>query len=1270
MKATIVHLELKYVNRLKEERLQAQQAALVASGDEKLLSKRSKTTNKIITESLDDEYCGNISRNFVYDSNTSDQCSKPWLPQCGDKIIYNRRLHAKFINGHFPSLSQEQRVLPSILPNRKKNKLEASNEEEDEASGHNSRHSWLGTVSFVRFCFPPQTESEVQTFDATSPLLAIGIQFHYKWLSKEVHVIYWRPCRIKECGPSWSCPKCDLDSDSSFISPAWLGSVDELLPPYPLNLLQEISKMSVLNVSTTHTIHGCFGSLKNRILCKEDIDSFTPNKKLLERLDLQDVPSEFHHIFKNDLENGDGYLDVDKNVSLTEDEKIKMLSRVSFIPSWTSFNRDGSCVVTRTSNISSTGLNGEDMSHHQHLIADPYLCLDVIHQRVKNGHYRNIVAIAHDLREAFVNSILFILKQNLKAKQLKIESCNEILHRLSAPTTDSDDDESCPKISVNYSNLYPKARSLLERLVLIRKLYAMALLCVYAPVKAEIALGIDAKLVIHRQVQGPSENQIQLRKTLGKILSSLSHDRCIFRKPLSRTLPLPNVEIRIKPPIDQDSNIDTFFSDSETKIIHFQPEDYERNVPLTCALLGSNKKRFQVKVTYKSSYKKDNKYEPINMDPGDYINNASFVRFLCAQEKKTVSVKVKHNDMTQTSMKKTKLKSPKDDSYDEEDQDEIDLNAPFIFKPDDYEDDENLIQALLCRPKRRNICARCKISRNGLLTCRVRRAHSNLDFIWSELIQTNGGIDGIIEQLKPPIALGFVQVHPKTTSPTSNQTHSNMEKDSSLPKQDVDDDHGEGDNTNDQSDIDDDDGQIEESENISPSEQLCRAEELLQLSQKVLKIAKDNLNAKSCLHEDFLKECNLLDPEDGHYEICLWCGLGGDVLCCENCPIVSHAKCVGLETIPNGDWYCQKCNKEKSLKLEEIDQLQDPSIQKPDSIEVEKMLDALRTLRQKEKMGSKKEENDELAIDGDDKKVIIKIGMRIVKRSLFEKLGEIISLPTNETPSYEVRYEDGEVEELELEDIEEGLALFEELGGSDVFGDGNDPIFPRTRRRKQMVPYGSEVVEPSLSSRKRERQNDLDVRNPKKQKDLVKNRGRPQKSPTQKKRGRPRKSEPLDTVPKTLSLTKRKRGRPRKSQPLDTVPQTLSLTKRKRGRPRKSEEVDSDDDTSPPKRSHVQVPSRKHSRVKKGAPATIDELKWDPNPGFVDPTLSYYCTIENDTSMTIARKTGTEWKDVADEPENSVRFPSLQDKRTRFRKGTVVRIPSNCNQKKVILLKE
>jgi len=55
--------------------------------------------------------------------------------------------------------------------------------------------------------------------------------------------------------------------------------------------------------------------------------------------------------------------------------------------------------------------------------------------------------------------------------------------------------------------------------------------------------------------------------------------------------------------------------------------------------------------------------------------------------------------------------------------------------------------------------------------------------------------------------------------------------------------------------------------------------------------------------------------------------------------------------------------------------------------------------------------------------------------------------------------------------------------------------------------------------------------------------------------------------------------------------------------------------------------------------------------------MTYYCTLENDTCAKISSLIGCEsWLDIAYIPENLERFPALQDKKVKFKRGTLVRI--------------
>uniref|UniRef100_A0A669CUX8 Protein kinase C binding protein 1, like n=1 Tax=Oreochromis niloticus TaxID=8128 RepID=A0A669CUX8_ORENI len=77
--------------------------------------------------------------------------------------------------------------------------------------------------------------------------------------------------------------------------------------------------------------------------------------------------------------------------------------------------------------------------------------------------------------------------------------------------------------------------------------------------------------------------------------------------------------------------------------------------------------------------------------------------------------------------------------------------------------------------------------------------------------------------------------------------------------------------------------------------------------------------------------CNNKD-QDGRNDFYCWlCHREGQVLCCELCPRVYHAKCLKLPAEPEGDWFCPECEKitvaecietqSKAMTMLTIDQL-------------------------------------------------------------------------------------------------------------------------------------------------------------------------------------------------------------------------------------------------------------------------------------------------------------------------------------------------------------
>ncbi|TMW60247.1 hypothetical protein Poli38472_000289 [Pythium oligandrum] len=53
---------------------------------------------------------------------------------------------------------------------------------------------------------------------------------------------------------------------------------------------------------------------------------------------------------------------------------------------------------------------------------------------------------------------------------------------------------------------------------------------------------------------------------------------------------------------------------------------------------------------------------------------------------------------------------------------------------------------------------------------------------------------------------------------------------------------------------------------------------------------------------------NASTKEDQWDVECSVCKLGGELLCCDGCPRAFHTGCIGLEAIPDDEWFCSECN--------------------------------------------------------------------------------------------------------------------------------------------------------------------------------------------------------------------------------------------------------------------------------------------------------------------------------------------------------------------------
>lgn len=90
---------------------------------------------------------------------------------------------------------------------------------------------------------------------------------------------------------------------------------------------------------------------------------------------------------------------------------------------------------------------------------------------------------------------------------------------------------------------------------------------------------------------------------------------------------------------------------------------------------------------------------------------------------------------------------------------------------------------------------------------------------------------------------------------------------------------------------------------------------------RCLRKTKANLNKmkqynknKLIVLQNELKKSKKDSSDDGNENICNKCGKNGDLVLCDGCPHSFHIECIGLDEIPDDDYYCKKCVKKGKNK--------------------------------------------------------------------------------------------------------------------------------------------------------------------------------------------------------------------------------------------------------------------------------------------------------------------------------------------------------------------
>ena len=127
---------------------------------------------------------------------------------------------------------------------------------------------------------------------------------------------------------------------------------------------------------------------------------------------------------------------------------------------------------------------------------------------------------------------------------------------------------------------------------------------------------------------------------------------------------------------------------------------------------------------------------------------------------------------------------------------------------------------------------------------------------------------------------------------------------------------GEDDDSEEESDDDDDDDDSEEEDSeeaVSRSKKKTKKQQ--KQKRKKMRMDEKGRRKKRKAEKKKRKEQKASSFEQGpiavvHNDRCQQCGVGGELLCCDQCNLVYHMSCLDppLKRLPKGDWFCPECS--------------------------------------------------------------------------------------------------------------------------------------------------------------------------------------------------------------------------------------------------------------------------------------------------------------------------------------------------------------------------
>jgi hypothetical protein len=807
-----------------------------------------------------------------------------WIPQAGEKVSYSRGLHAAFVQGHHLALELGQcDVLAADV------KSTAS-----EQSGPSDFIE--GDVVWTKAVFPrspAKNDSGDSHFPTNSTLLAVGVVFKRDEQEHNVHVIYWRPCKFAfdADGPNADkCEKCGLSMNCSFLRPSQSAHPSG-------DHAQE-----TLTQTESDSIEKCFSLLKSRVLGGISPVHVEPALTKANVKQGYEVPQARHGlkslpVFEEMFEHK-----TKSSSHATRKPKARASAPPSEIPN--------SGYLAHWMADAPTKSKEATPRQHETISPWPKLCLELIRIRLRTGHYRTRTAIVNDLIEAFssVSSLMVSEPASRKNISLSVKMLAKHLSstkgKVQARTMDGNDG------TTNSSE------DLLEewtaKLILVRDLYCAALICINETEPFERITGLHIK-----EKLGPSlipvpslkrdQNSIQVaaRERLRLLIEALDKDPLsseFKKKKGSRENSVPTTKLAV--------------------ICGGQRMQYETYVTTLKRAVGTRDgSDVKVRVMVEGKEVHIDREVPRKSDVAAALNGVN------------ISLKATVNGEEVSVPDRARL--GRDEPVREV------INDFIAIRERDFEGNDTLARFTFGRPGRMSTCARCQAHRRSMLICRVRRGHSNPDFDWIGFFDNFGGIDGILEILKTGKRSMSDGAQEKGKEDADRDTEpvelENGGKDAPMVPSSKEHarDPGNGstdlqqngetvivrEGAKDDKEVDHPHSTTEpdgEGSETKLEEALRKAKSALALSEIVLKEAKSFAEAPARLSQSFVEEAIPIDNEDGHFIYCIICGLSGDLLCCDGCANVVHSSCIGLSNVPEGEWFCEQCERKQKPDQEHI----------------------------------------------------------------------------------------------------------------------------------------------------------------------------------------------------------------------------------------------------------------------------------------------------------------------------------------------------------------